>query len=194
MQLRSVLFLGLALCAAAQYDDATKSYAERAEEWKKMNTKDQFVRSFNKETGHNVKGKRADRLYNHVISLLDHKGAQLTDNGIKYYLPITHHFTFLPDQVAEGIEFISLLGRKVYYGTLEFIHEEAIEIHHKYLDHFLESGAAKVVSFCCGSYIAVAALSWLVNRFTDGVSPTQRKLNKDTRRRAQEYLARKREL
>ena len=171
-----------------------ETHEEKVKNWKNQHTKETFVRNFNKETGESVKGKRADRLYKHVISLLEHKGAQFTDNGIKYYLPITHHFTFLPDVVAEGIEYISTLLRKVYYGSLELLHPDAIEVHHNFLDQLLETGAAKVLTWACGSYLAVAALSWFVNRFTDGLLPQQRKLNKQTRRLAQEYAARKREL
>ena len=44
----------------------------------------------------------------------------------------------------------------------------------------------------CGGYLAIATLSWFINRFTDGVLPSARKLNQETRRRAEEYKASKR--
>ena len=39
----------------------------------------------------------------------------------------------------------------------------------------------------------VSFLSWIVNRFSDGLTPQARALNKETRRKAQEYLASKRD-
>lgn len=188
---RCLLLVGCLALAAAFHGD---TYEEKVKNWKDQHTQKQFIDAFNRETKGNLKGGRADRLYKHVISLLDNKGARFTDDGLTYYLPITHHLTILPDVVAEGIETLMTVLRKVYYGTLEFVHDEAIELHHQALDVFMESGAAKVMTTLCGTYLAFAALSWVINRFTDGLSPTQRKLNKDTRERAAEYIARKREL
>ena len=77
--MRALLVLGLAAYATAYNDfsDKTKTHEEKVKEWKDMHSKDSFIRNFNKETGQNVKGKRADRLYKHVISLLEHKGCLL---------------------------------------------------------------------------------------------------------------------
>ena len=52
---------------------------------------------------------------------------------------------------------------------------------------------AHVMIVLCSGYLAIAFLSWLVNRFTDGVTPTQRKLNQETRRRAEDYIRSKRD-
>ena len=41
---------------------------------------------------------------------------------------------------------------------------------------------------------ACVRVSWVIGRFTDGFTPTQRRLNKETRKRAAEYLAHKREM
>ena len=192
MRSTCLLVVGCLAIAAQAYTGET--HAEKAENWKKEHTQKQFIDAFNRETKQNVKGGRADRLYKHVISLLDHKGARFTDEGLTYYLPITHHLTFLPDFAAEAVEWVCTQLRKVYYGVLDFVHDEAIELHHQALDMFLDTGFAKALTYLCGGYLVLAALTWLINRFTDGISPSQRKLNKETRARAEEYIARKREL
>jgi hypothetical protein len=125
---------------------------------------------------------------------MDNKGVRFTNDGLTYTMPVTHYFTFLPDPVADGIEFVSSLGRKAYYGALEFAHDEAIEMQHLAVEWMNESGGVTVLLYLCGTYLTVAMLSWVINRFTDGLWPSDRALAKETRRRADEYIARKREL
>ena len=72
------------------------------------------------------------------------------------------------------------------------IHDEGVQTHHDFFDWINEVGIAHVLLFLCGGYLAIAFLSWLINRFTDGILPSARKLNQETRRRAEEYKASKR--
>jgi len=185
----AVLAASLAVAAAFTGD----TYEEKAKTWKNQNSKEEFIRSFNKQHKANLKAGRADRLYRHIVSLLDTKAARFTDNGLTYYLPLTHHFTFLPDPIADGIEYVCTFLRKGYYLALEKVHAEALEHHHNFFEWMNDSGTVNVLMFLCASYLVVAVFSWFINRFTDGIWPSERALAKETRRRAQEYIARKRE-
>ena len=71
--------------------------------------------------------------------------------------------------------------------------EEAHEFHHNLVEHLNEKGIMQVLLALCGVYLAYSMLSWVVNRFTDGLWPSERKANKETKRLAREYMAKKRE-
>ena len=190
---RGACLLCLATVAlVAAYGEET--YEEKAQNWLKQNSKEEFIRSFNSQHKENVKGGRADRLYNHMVSLMELKGARFTDNGVSYTLPVTHYFTFLPDPVADGVEAVMLYGRKAYYKVLELVHDEAIEVQHAAAEWLNESGLLTLMLVLCATYLGVSVLSWFIARFTDGLFPSQRALNQETRRKAEEYLARKRQL
>ena len=183
--------LALLLSFAAGYTGDT--YEEKVKSWKQTHTQEEFIKQFNKEHNANVKGGRADRLYKHILSLLDTKAVRFTDNGMTYYLPITHYLSFLPDFVAEAIEAVTTILRIAYYKGLEFVHDEAIELHHVAIEWLNETGTVHVMLYVCVAYMGVSFLSWIVNRFSDGLTPQARALNKETRRKAQEYLASKRD-
>ena len=192
MQLRTLLLVAaLAACAHGLSED---TYEDKVLNWKSSNSKEQFIRSFNEQHSTKLKGGRADRLYNHILSLFDYKAARFNDKGLTYYLPITHHLSFLPDPIADAVEKVAALCRAGYYKGLEFVHDEALELHHVFFEWMNDSGTVHVLSFLCFTYIGVAFLSWLVNRFTDGIWPSERALARETRRQAEEYLKRKRDL
>ena len=189
---------GLALALLALASAAASSYEEKADQWKKMNSQATFVRTYNEQHGETLDSVRADRLYKHVLSLIDSKAARFTENPaglpqLSYYLPITHYLSFLPDFVAEAIEALTTILRIAYYKGLEFVHDEAIELHHVAIEWLNETGTVHVMLYVCVAYMGVSFLSWIVNRFSDGLTPQARALNKETRRKAQEYLASKRD-
>ena len=79
----------------------SKTYSEKVADWRDTNKKESFISSFNSQNKKDkVKGGRADRLWVHLNDLFDNKAVRFTDEGISYYLPITHHLTFLPDPAA----------------------------------------------------------------------------------------------
>ena len=125
--------------------------------------------------------------------LLDNGGVRFTDGGITYYLPITHHLTFLPDPVADAIEAASSFLRYFYYAGLRLIHADAADKTHDFLHWAEQQGYISVVTGICITYLAFSFLTWLVNRFSDGIWPSERALTRETRRRAEEYLSRKRD-
>ena len=67
------------------------------------------------------------------------------------------------NRIEEGSDFF----RALYYGGLEMVHDEAVELQHQFFEYVTETGAVHVIVWLCVSYIAVAALSWFVNRFTE---------------------------
>jgi len=191
------LVIGLVAVAAAGKTASKSDYDDKIKQWRDSTTKESFISQFNKEhKGYAVKGARAERLWVHINDMLDNHAVRFPEGHtteFSYTLPISHHLTFLPDFVCEFIELLSRVGRKFYYKTLYAIHDEGVQLHHDLFEYIHEVGAAHVMIILCSGYLVIAFLSWLINRFTDGVTPTQRKLNQETRRRAEEYLRSKRD-
>jgi len=167
-----------------------KSYEQRVKEWKESNTKADFISKVKKETGDKkLKGGRADRLWTHMMDLFDNRGVRFADDGgsITYYLPITHHLTFLPDILCEAVEFVMRFLRFYYYSALHLIHSEAIDKHHDGIEWLNKSGWASVITGLCMVYLGFSAISWVIYRFSDGIFPSERAENRETRRLAEEY-------
>jgi ligand-binding SRPBCC domain-containing protein len=172
-----------------------ESYKEKVKNWKSMNKKAEFIKKVRTETKDTkLTGARADRLWRHMNDLLDNGGVRFTADGITYYLPISHHLTWLPDPINEAIEFVCRFLRFYYYAALRLIHKDAADLTHDFLEALNKSGWFSLITAMCVTYIAMTSLSWLINRFSDGLWPAERALAKETRRRAEEYLAHKREL
>lgn len=192
----ALLCLALAAFATAKTADRN-AYDDKIKRWRSDTDKAKFIKDFNNEQKGSapVKGARADRLWVHINDMLDNHAVRFKDGpGLEfsYYLPITHHLTFLPDFVCESIELASRIIRKVYFSVLYGIHDRGVQHHHDFVDSMVESGLVNAASVACGIYLAFAGFFWLVNRFTDGIFPSDRALNKETRRRAEEYMRSKR--
>jgi hypothetical protein len=191
--MRQLLFAAAVLaCAAPTLGAVTEVYAKRAKEWRDQHKRADFFREFNKEHDPPVTGPRADRLWNYLNEQFDHGAVVFKDNGIAYALPITHYIP-LPDFFIDLIELGLKPLRKVYYFVMDLIHEEAHELHHNLVEHLNEKGIMQVLLGLCGAYLAFSLFSWFINRFTDGIWPAERKANKETKRLAREYMAKKRE-
>ena len=174
--------------------NSEKTYEDKVSDWKAQNKKADFISKVKKDTKDNaLKGKRADRLWVHMMDLFDNRGVRFTDEGITYYLPITHHLTLLPDILCEGIEFVMRFLRFYYYAALHLIHADAIDNHHHAIEWLNKSGWASLITGACLVYLGFSAVSWVIYRFSDGIFPAERAANKETRRLANEYLKSKRE-
>lgn len=91
-------------------------YKEKAAEWRKGHSKEDFLSQFNKDLDKPVEGPRADRLWSYFQEQLDNSGLRFKDDGtVQYSLPITHFISpFVPNVVAEGLEAVAKMGRKVW--------------------------------------------------------------------------------
>lgn len=192
----AALLLAVSSCAAL-----TQDYKDKVEKWRVGNSKEEFL---NRASDDIVKGgaKKLDklqkeRLWAHFQMLLDHGGVRFkSDTSIIYSTPITFAFSyitrFLPDVLLDGAEMISREGHKLYYGALHIFGESAHEVYHDAVWWMNESGAIYIPLTLCGGYLAIAFLSWMINRFTDGIWPSERRLAKEVRERSTEYLKSKR--
>ena len=137
---------------------------------------------------HSCPHARSQALHNHAVRFAE--GGSSSE--FSYTLPITYSLSLLPDVVCDLIELVARICRKVYYAALYAVHDEAVATHHDFFHWINEVGIAHVMLFLCAGYIGIAFLSWIINRFTDGILPSSRKLNQETRRKAEEYKAHKR--
>lgn len=55
-------------------------------------------------------------------------------------MPLTHHLAFLPDPIAEAIEFVCRFVRFYYYAGLRLIHADLADIFHELLEQLNKSG------------------------------------------------------
>jgi hypothetical protein len=170
----------------------TKEYKKKAKEWREQHTRSDFFREVNKDRDVPITGPRADRLWAYLEEQFDHGAVVFKDNGIAYSLPLTH-FIPLPDFFVDLIEAGMRPLRKVYYFAMEMISESAHETHHIYVEWLNEKGVVTVLVGFCIAYISWSVLMWFVNRFTDGIWPSERRLNKHTKKLASDYMAKKRQ-
>ena len=138
-----------------------KTYEEKVKDWKASNKKSDFISKVKKDTKDpKLTGKRGDRLWTHMLDLFDNRGVRFTDEGITYYLPITHHLTFVPDIVCEAIEFVMRFLRFYYYAALHLLHVDAIDKHHAGIEWLNKSGWASLITGGCMVYLGFTAISW----------------------------------
>lgn len=182
-------FLLLALLGSVTA--VTEEYKKRAKEWKKQNTKDNFIEEFNKRQDQKLSGPAADRLWAHLNEQLDNGGVVFKDAGsIVYSLPMTH-FIPLPDFFVDCIDAVLKPLRLAYYKVMDAISDTAHETHHELMEYLQEKGVLAVLQVGMLSFIALNFLRWLVYRFTDGIFPSERQLAKSTRELAAAYKAKK---
>jgi hypothetical protein len=186
--LASVVLLALVQSCAS----VSAEYKKKAQEWKNKNTRTEFFQEFNRDRDPPVSGPRADRLWNYIEEQLSHGGIVFKDSGaLVYQVPMTH-FLPLPDFFVDLIESLVMIPcRKIWYIVMDLLHESAHEIHHEWLEHFESTGTLRIVQGCIAVFIAFQMLRWAVYRFTDGVFPSERKLAKQTKKYAADYLAKK---
>ena len=190
---RATLLFAVALVTPATAAMTKYEYTEKAAEWRKSHSKDDFLSQFNKDLSNPVEGPRADRLWNYFQEQLDNSGLRFKDDGtVQYSLPITHIISpFVPNVVAEGLEAVAKVGRKMWYFFTNMLPHGVHEKHHDGVEWLHETGVIYIMLGAFGMYAILGFLNWLVNRFTDGVWPSERAMVAERRRAAAEYLASK---
>ncbi len=187
---RKTLVLASVLLLSGSAAGVNAEYKKKVDEFRDNHTKERFLQDFNKERDWPVKGRRADRIWEYFNEQLDNGRVNFLDDGsVRYSLPLSDFLApYLPEAVLVPLEATFKAGRSVHYMALNAI-PESLALHFD-LAFEVASDSGALHGFVAVS-LGIIILKWFIFRFTDGISPSQRKMQQETRRRAAEYLKKK---
>ena len=191
-----VALLAVTAALATPALGVSAEYKRQADSWRKTTTRSEFFRLFNEDRKGvdevHEHSPRADRLWAYIEEQLEHGGVVFKESGdMMYALPMTH-FVPLPDFFLDVIEVGIRPLRKVYSRFLvDVVHEDAHQILHEFVEWLQETGVHAGLHVVAAGLLGFSCLQWLIYRFTDGIWPSERKLAKETKRLAQDYLKKK---